>query len=375
MSGDARQPDAHVSAPADGSVPQPAVAFVPIPVVAAAPAAPDGWDARVVAAPGGNLLQGSAWAEHRRARGWTPWFLRFADDREALVLLRPRPPFPGVLAYAPRGPAPLGDPGVAVAGRAAGLRAWVAARGALNLVVDPVLPADPGYAAAIAAAGFRPTAEIQPSRHRMLRPIAPGATDADILAGMTKSARQRIRDAERAGTIVAEDAAGDGLDAFAALVAATAGRKGFLHTEASGFRSWWARILADGTGLFLVARNEGRLVGGLIAYRQGGTLATAFSADDAALRATLPGTMHALRFATLRAARDMGAAWADLGGADVAPAHLLPEPGAPERGLYDHKVSLGATWETCEAARIAVLRPGWLAAAEAATRIRRHLRR
>jgi hypothetical protein len=344
-------------------------------VGAASPTAPAGWDERVVRAPGGQLLQGSAWAAHRGERGWTPWFLRFDDDREALVLLRRNAPLPGELAYAPRGPASLGDPAAVVAARAAGLLAWARERGALNLVVDPVLDADPAFEAAMDAAGFRPTAEIQPSRHRMLRPIEPGATDAMLLAAMSKSARQRIRDAGAAGTVVAEDAEGRHLDAFGRLVASAAGRKGFLYTEASGFAVWWRRIVASGDGLFLVATAGDRLVGGLLAYRQGGSFATAFSADDAALRAERPGTMHALRFEVLRRARDQGATVVDLGGADVAPHHTLPAVGSPERGLYDHKVSLGAVWTESAPAHLAVLRPGWVAVGDGLARVRRVVRR
>ncbi len=347
----------------------------PVRVVAADREPPPGWDERVVRAPGGHLLQGRAWAAHRASRGWEPRFLRFSDEREALVLLRRRPPLPGVLLYAPRGPAPLGDPADRVAARAAALRDWARTIGALNLLVDPVLPADPGYAAAMAAAGFRPTAEVQPSRHRMVREIPAGATDEELLAGLSKSARQRVREAERAGVRIEEDTDGTHLPAFTRLVIAAAGRKGFPWSAEASLDAWWRRVLASGDGIFLVALAGDRLLGGLIAYRQGGTLATAFSADDAALRAERPGTMHALRFAAIRRARDLGATEIDLGGADVAPDHALPAPGTPARGLYDHKVSLGAHWEECVPAHLAVLRPGWLALGEAPARLRRVVRR
>ena len=76
----------------------------PVAVRVTALEAPAGWDESVIDAPGGNVLPGTAWAAHRRAEGWTPWFLTFEDDRRALVLTHPQPPLPGVVAYAPRGP-------------------------------------------------------------------------------------------------------------------------------------------------------------------------------------------------------------------------------------------------------------------------------
>lgn len=344
-------------------------------VIDAASKPPPGWDALTVDPPGGHLLQGTAWAAHRAEQGWRPTFVRFDDDRAALVLAHARRPLPGFVAYAPRGPIGAGDPPGAVAGRAAALADWLRGRGATILAVDPELDADPAYDAALAAAGFRATGEIQPSRHRLLLDLPTGADDDALLAGMSKSTRQRIHAAQRGGTLVREDADGRLLEAFGAFMDATARRKRFNFRSERGFIRWWRRIVGTERARFLVAEHDGRLLGGLLAYRQGGHWATAFSADDVALRREHAGTMHLLRWTIIRMARDDGAASIDLGGVDVPGARRLPEPGEPQWGMYEHKLGFGARWVESAAAHEVVLRPTVYRADVTLRDVRRRLRR
>ena len=76
-------------------------------VAEAAPATADeeaDWARRTVQAPGGHVYQSLAWAEHRRASGWRPRFLRFDDGFAVLALERSWPFIGGSSAYLPRGP-------------------------------------------------------------------------------------------------------------------------------------------------------------------------------------------------------------------------------------------------------------------------------
>ena len=343
-------------------------------IVAVESAPPEDWDERAIGAPGGHVLQGTAWAAHRATLGWTPRFVTFARERVALVLTHPQAPLPGFVAYAPRGPIAAGDPAGVVADRARGLAAWAREAGATILAVDPELDFDPGFEAALATGGFRVTEEIQPSRHRLVLRFEPGDSSDDVFARVAKSTRQRIRAAEAAGTTIAEDAAGEHLDAFGQLVAATAQRKHFTFSGEQGFVRWWRRLLETPAGRFWVAVHDGRLVGGLIAYRQGGHLATAFSADRADLRRELPGTMHLLRWHVIREALDAGMPSIDLGGVDVRGARHKPEKGDPTYGMWEHKASFGAVWIDSAPAHEIVLRPWLYRAALAAGRVRRAVR-
>ena len=172
-----------------------------------------------------------------------------------------------------------------------------------------------------------------------------------------------------------EDTDGLHLDAFAGFMDATARRKRFNFGSERGFTRWWRRIVGGDRCRFLVAERDGRLLGGLLAYRQGGHWATAFSADDATLRREHPGTMHLLRWTVIRMARDDGAPSIDLGGVDVPGARRLPEPGEPQWGMYEHKVGFGARWIESAGAHEVVLRPTVYRADVMLRDLRRRLRR
>jgi lipid II:glycine glycyltransferase (peptidoglycan interpeptide bridge formation enzyme) len=336
-------------------------AGAPVPVPSVEGEATPDWDSRAVDAPGGHVLQGTAWAEHRRTQDWTPHFCSFADGRVALLLTHRQPPLPGFVAYAPRGPIAAGDPAERVALRAAGLAAWVRAAGGTILAVDPELDATPAYDQALARFGFRPTEEIQPSRHRLVLRFPPAGVserEEQVFQGISKSSRQRIRSAEAAGLRVEEDPSGSRLTDFARLMDATAERRHFtFHAREGGFLDWWRRVLAAGQARFFVVGHERELVGGLLAYLQGGHYATAFSADRAELRERFPGAMHLLRWHVIREALRVGVPAIDLGGVDLRGARGRPSEADPGWGMYQHKASFGAEWVESAAAHEIVFRP------------------
>jgi lipid II:glycine glycyltransferase (peptidoglycan interpeptide bridge formation enzyme) len=339
-------------------------------VVAATDEPPADWDARTVDVAGGQVKQGTAWAADRAALGARPLFLGFDDDRAALALIRRGRRAPGPTVYVSRGPVSGGDPPSAVAARLLALADWARTLGALTLTADPELPADAAFESTLVGAGWAAIEEIQAERHRLVLRW-PAATGPDaVLAGVAKSTRQRIRQAERSGTTVAAATDEPTLEGFARLYAATAQRRDFWVGEVALRAAWWRRVLDAGQALLLVARHDGALVGGLMLYRQGGHLATAYSADDASTRTALPGTMHLLRWAAIRAAIEAGHDRIDLGGADRPGARRIPLPGEPTYGLYEHKRSFGATWVECASAHRRVLRPWANRAVEALGRLR-----
>jgi lipid II:glycine glycyltransferase (peptidoglycan interpeptide bridge formation enzyme) len=328
-------------------------------IVSVESSAPGDWDARTVDAPGGNVHQGSAWAEHRARQGWRPRFVTFDDGAGVLVLTRRQRLLPGVLAYAPRGPVSAGADARIVAQRVVALAAHLRREGAVVLAADPELDASPAYEQRLADAGFRPIEELQAERHRMVLSWSPGTTKDELLAGVAKSTRQRIRSAERAGTEVEATDHPAAVDRFADLYTATARRRSFWIGDVDAAAAWWRRAIGVGQARLLVARHGGRIVGGLLLYRQGGRFATAYSADDATTRRELPGTMHLLRWTAIRDAIDAGDPAIDLGGVDVPGARRIPRPGEPTYGLYEHKRSFGAEWVECAPAHEIVLRP-WI---------------
>jgi len=329
----------------------------PVRVTRASAIAPEGWDELTVAAPGGHVMQGTAWAEHRRGQGGEPRFVEFDDGRAALVILRRSPGLPGTTASVRRGPVHAGDGPERLAARSAALAEHLRSEGVRDIFVDPELDADPAYEAAMDRLGSTVATEVQPSIHVMRLAFPAGATEESLLATVSKSSRQRIRAAEKAGVRVRHDPTGERMQDFGQLLVERADDLGIAMRPELGYLAAWRRLLSAGQARLLLAEHEGELLGGLLLYLQGGIHSTAYSADRAASRRQFPGTMHLIRWTVIREALASGATAVELGGVDL-PGHRQP-PGRdePNHGLFEHKRSFGAEWVVRTPARRLVLRP------------------
>jgi lipid II:glycine glycyltransferase (peptidoglycan interpeptide bridge formation enzyme) len=354
------------------------------------------WDARAVDAPGGHVYQSRAWAEHRRASGWTPRFLVTDDGGRTLALSRRWAIVPGGSAYVPRGPGPVVSGGAALGARLATIGTALADEGIDVIAADPEVPAaDAGFGAAIEAAGFHPIEEIQPSRHRVSLPLGPGIDETAALEAVSKSTRQRIRGAERAEVAVVRHdtrpgaGVGEGfvdpaeatdlaLDRFYDLLLETGERRQFSFGPRAGFVAWWGAAHRAGHLVYLEARAgdaRGEPLAGLVLYRHGDRLSTVHSGDHAATRSRHPGSLHLLRWRAIQLAIREGRAEMDLGGVDVAGARGEPREGDPLYGLYQHKASFGGRWLELTGAHERVYDPRGYQAGRLADRVARLGRR
>ena len=68
--------------------------------------------------------------------------------------------------------------------------------------------------------------------------------------------------------------------------------------------------------------------------------------------------MHLVRATAIEGARAEGCPAIELGGVDLPGHRQPPEPGDPNRGLYEHKRGFGARWVERESPYRIVLRPG-----------------
>ena len=354
-----------------------------------------GWDDLTVRPAGGHILQSRAWAEHRAKKGWQPRYLVGDDDSGVLALLRRWPLVGGASAYLPRGPVPTGGIDDAVA-RLDGASRWLVARGVDVIASDAEVPAH-GYAERIARIGYRPIEEIQPSRHRLSLRLGAHPDENAALDNVSKSTRQRIRQAERDGlSIVRHDpAAATGaqrpgayddvlapaesieiaLGRFHDLATQTADRRHFVLGSRASFLDWTTRAFAAGHLVLLLAVENGAEaapVAGLMLYRHGGRLSTALSGDSPDARSRHPGAFHLLRWRAIQLAIREAAIEMDLGGVDVAGARREPREADPMYGLYQHKRSFGAEWVELPGAHERVIRPWrYLAGRIAARAVRR----
>ena len=353
------------------------------------------WDDLTVRPAGGHVLQSRAWAEHRATRGWQPRYLLGDDGSAVLALTRPWPVVGGASAYLPRGPVPTGGVDDAIA-RLDGATRWLAAQGVDVVAADPEVIAD-GYASRLASIGFSSIEEIQPSRHRLSVRLDEHTNEDALLENVSKSTRQRIRQAERGDlTIVRHDAApvpppgatpsaladlefanpvgtaDAALERFHDLALQTADRRHFALGSRKSFLDWTTRAYASGFLVLLEAVDEAeRSIAGLMLYRHGGRLSTALSGDREDARKEHPGAFHLLRWRAIQLAVREGASEMDLGGVDVAGARHEPKEGESMFGLYQHKRSFGAEWLELPGAHERVLRPWRYAAGRIAARLMR----
>ena len=379
-------PDPHLSLMRDPSA---AASHLPALPVIGRPTelAPDrlaDWDSLTVDRPGGHVLQSLAWARHRAGAGWRAHFLRFDDGVGVLALVRPWPVVGGSGAYIPRGPIPAADDPATTAARLGAVVEWLAGRGVDVVASDAEIAASTGYGAMLAALGFHPIEELQPARHRLSLPLPAGIDEDALSRGVTKSTRQRIRQAERGGLRVvrfdaragadpgegfAVDDAPGALDAALGraydLATSTGTRRGFRLEARTSYVAWWRAAHDAGHLVVLEARDPGagdEAVATLVLYRHGERLTTAVSGDRADSRTRHPGVFHLLRWRAIQLALRAGCEEMDLGGVDVAGARDEPKPGDRMAGLYEHKRSFGAAWVELTGAHERVIDgPGYLA--------------
>jgi lipid II:glycine glycyltransferase (peptidoglycan interpeptide bridge formation enzyme) len=319
--------------------------------------APAGWDDRAVRVPGGHVMQSSTWAAYRAGQGVEPRFLGFDDGHVALVLLQHSPLTPGVGAVVRRGPAHAEEPVARAVEHARALAAWARLQTGRDLYLDPERAADPAWRSAMEAAGFTVTAGYDPSIHVMRLDLRTGADEDALFGSFSKSTRQRVRAAERAGTVVIDDRAGAHLDGLLVLMRERAEALGIPLQRGDHYLEGWLALLRADLARLLVAEHDDELVGGLFLFRHGGIHATAYSADRAATRRDLPGTMHLVRWIAIRDAFREGVSAIELGGVDLPGLREVPRPGDATYGLYEHKRGFGAIWVEREPPRRIVLRP------------------
>lgn len=353
---------------------------------------PLNWNEHTVDEAAGHVYQSLEWAAHRAASGWLPRYVVEPGGPGVLTLLRPWPQIGGSSAYIPRGPVPTGTP-TESAHRLVAVAALLADDGVDVVAADPEVPANDTYRAVLADAGFHPIEEIQPSRHRMSLSLA-GADEEAAFQGISKSTRQRVRQAESDGVrVVRHDArAGRGgpgegfepppeptpvaLDRFYDLLLETGERRHFSFGPRESFVGWWTSAHRAGHLIHLEARAPaGDALAGLLLYRHGRRLSTVHSGDHESARRDHPGALHLLRWRAIQLAIREGRDEMDLGGVDTTGARHEPKEGDATYGLYQHKRSFGAEWMELAGAHEKVIRPNRYRAGRVMARLARLLDR
>ncbi|MHB8630562.1 MAG: lipid II:glycine glycyltransferase FemX [Candidatus Limnocylindria bacterium] len=307
--------------------------------------APEGWDAAAARAPGGQVMQSSAWAAIRERQGWTAEFLRPAGAH-ALVLWR-RLPAGMRFGYCPRGPV------APVARLPEVLRALAAhateRKGAIVLKVDPERTAGEA-GAALKAAGFVRGPDIQPVIASLELSLLDRTQD-DLLASLDKDTRWSVRQPEKRGVQIYRGTTDEDLGAFYELYALTGRRAGFITRPASYYRTVWRTLISAGLATLWLAEHDGRPVAGGMTWHCGDREVYQYGATSDAGRKVH--AAYGLLWRCILEARERGARTFDFGGIPADPSDARD----PMHGPYVFKKGFGGTVTHWVGAHDAAVRP------------------
>lgn len=307
------------------------------------------WNALALGFADSMLEQGYEWGEVLRTSGAQPYRCVILDEDHcvaATAILSWRVPGTSLsLLYAPRGPLVQPDSEAGWRGLVRAIQEIAAARNAILLRVSPALPSD------------RHDVHEQLVRHgfirlrddwtiwnapRIVMTLTLEGTESEVWARLSNSRRREIRAAEQAGIIVEQAGTELGVVDFYRMVVSNGQRKRYPVRRSAHFDALCRLYGAAGTGVLLLARHNGDLIGGLVGAKFGRWAYLLYSGVDrgwAPARAgARPGPLLYWRFIL----------WAHASGSNAihwggSGTKLPPDERDPGYGVYQFKRSFGSS--------------------------------
>jgi len=289
------------------------------------------WEGFLARHPAAHLLQTAAWGDLKADFGWRCTRLRQGAAGAQVLFRRLAPGM--TLAYVALGPVGEWLPGLLPT-----LDQLCQEHGAFALKVEPDPMDEAATQAALARAGFVPSPHaIQPLRTLL---VDLSGEEADILARMSQKARYNIGLAGRRGVKVE---AGTDLEAFGAMMQATAARDRFGAHTGAYYRRAYELFHPQGACELFVARVESEAVAALMVFAHGRRAWYLYGASSERHRQLMPN--YLLQWEAMRWARGRGCSVYDLWGVPDEELDAL-EAGFPDRsdglwGVYRFKRGFG----------------------------------
>lgn len=292
-------------------------------------------------APKGHVLQSFEWGEVKAATGWKPHRLVVEDGGRiravATILERDLPGLGRPLFYSPRGPVLDDEDTAAFDALIAAVRRLGRERRAIAWKIDPDVPAPaPRLEDYLSSRGFVPAGKglnfegIQP-RFVFRLNIEPSLEK--IMANFAGKTRYNVNLAARRGVVVSEGRESD-LPEFYELLRVTAERDRFLIRNFEYYRVLWRCLVERGLARLFVARYQGEMIAGTLAFIFGDKAWYIYGASGNRHRDAMPN--YALQWEMIRWAKSEGCSLYDFRGisGDLDPAN-------PLYGLYRFKKGFG----------------------------------
>lgn len=218
------------------------------------------WDNRIVANPdGGNVFQGSLFAEQKKLGGWTTRYV--VAENISLTILEKKVFGLGAFWYIPKGPGVV--TAVQLGDLLPDLRKFAAKHGVFMMKLEPEIEKTDSALLALKELGLIKTAPIQPNNSTVLIDLSP---DLDtVLANLNQKGRHAIRRAERDGVTVEKvDATDENCQIFYDLLTKTAEGQGFSASirPFEYHKKFWQRYAVAKQGQLFLAYFDGKVVAG-----------------------------------------------------------------------------------------------------------------
>jgi len=233
------------------------------------------WRKFIAKSPIGDVLQTMEWGEIKRASGWEPFHAALMDGEvicgAALVLKRRVTPIGHSIFYCPRGPTIDYTDASAFSQLMGGIHSLARKERAILLKIDP----------AIAAPNHEIERLLREHRFRMPPEVSGGfggtqprsvmkldltKDEETLLANMKPKTRYNLRLAERKGVQVTDDCTEEDLRTFYDILLETARRDHFVVRSFSYFRLIWQHLVRNDLARLFVARYEGEMLAGALAF-------------------------------------------------------------------------------------------------------------
>lgn len=306
------------------------------------------WDSAIIKnADGGNVFQGSIFAELKQSTGWQPRYI--IAGSLAILALEKHIPLIGKLWYLPKGPGVIDT--MQLGSLLPKLCDFARKQGVFAVKLEPELHDTPEIHTTLAGFGLIKTAPIQPNYATVLIDIRE-PLDA-VLSNLNQKGRHAINRAKRDGVTAKRVEATDAnCQLMYQLLAGTA-EGSFRIRSFSYYKKFWQSYARAHQGQLFFAYVNGQVVAGAFAIILG---AKSTYKDGASIKErTAYGASHLLQWEVISWAKEHGALTHDLCG--TPPSAAIKDSSHPHYGLGRFKTSFNKTVTDYIGAYDLVIRP------------------
>lgn len=266
----------------------------------------------------GSIRQTTHWGEIKANSGWKPRYYTLRNDGRlagtAAVLERRVPGTPSSLMYCCRGPITDWQDQETAGALIGGLAVAAKERRGICLRMDPepVADSDLQEVLLLTNGALKLSKRVTRWNRSLYSVRVPLIGDEDALfSGIRSRFRTNIRKAIRSGVSVSAEPEADDPDRFFELMTGLEERRDTISHERAYYDRIYQRLIRRGSGLFLKARYQGKVISGCLLAVLDDKAWLLYVANDYEYRRLSPNKL--LYWEAIKRCRDLGCRFLDLG--------------------------------------------------------------